>query len=473
MTLLDMLNEKHGAYHKHLPLWDYYYRSYVGGHEYREGEFLRKYFAEDNAPTNVYRSRLDNTPFDNHVKTTIDVYRSFLFRNAPRRALGSLANNPFVESWLEDVDLDGQGMNSFMKSALDWAMVYGNVWISVDKPQYQANTMAEDLIGDIRAYATVYAPQNVTNWKYSRAANGRMLLTYICIHEECGQETDTYKIWTPEFCIRAVAEKSEVHNEYTKIIEQEEFQNPLGYVPFINLTAQRTPVRGVGNSLIGDVADMSRSIYNKLSELEQNIRLSVHPTLVKTLETEAEGGAGAIITMDADLPADKNPYLLQPQGSSIEGILESIKNDVDAIDRMSHLTAVRTKRSSTTSGVALQTERQLLNSMLSDLSDTISEAELKLWRIWLDWQGMDFTPEFEIEYSKSFDIRDNHLDIELLSRAMSLVPNADFHKLAQVEIAKIVFEDEQDLQFVLDSLESQEETIVIQEPLPNPSDDDS
>jgi len=457
--LLDILNEKHSAYEERQALWDYYYRSYVGGNEYRNGEFLRKYFGEEYAPTDVYQGRLDNTPFDNHVRTTIDVYRSFLFRNAPRRELGALANNPFVQSWIKDVDLDGQGMDSFMKTALDWAMVYGNVWIGIDKPQYQANTMAEELAAGVRAYATMYTPQNVTNWHYTRSANGRMSLSMLVVLEECGCEHDTIKIWTPENCMRVKASKA-ADGQYDEILETEEFVNPLGYVPFVNLVAQRTPVRGVGHSLVADVADMSRSIYNKLSELEQNIRLSVHPTLVKTTETSAEGGAGAVINIDDDLPADKNPYLLQPEGSSIQGILDSIQHDIDSIDRMSHLTAVRTKRTSSSSGVALQTERQLLNSLLSDLADNVNETEVKLWDIWMDWQDLVESQEFDIEYSKSFDIRDNHLDVELLSRSMQLVQNNDFHELAQMEIAKIVFEDERDLAHVLKSIAAQATNVV-------------
>lgn len=455
--LLDMLNEKHSAYEARLGLWDYYYNSFVGGEEYRQGGYLNRY---NNEGDNHYQRRIANTPYDNHVKTTVEIYRSFLFRDAPVRELGSLATNPFVQSWLHDVDLDGQGMDSFMKTANDWAMVYGNVWIGVDKPQYKASTMAEEMVAGIRAYATMYTPQNVTNWKYTKAANGRMELTYISVLEDCGcDDVDTFKIWTPEYCLRVRAEKSPV-GEYTKIVEQEEYYNALGYVPFFNLLAQRSPIRGVGESLIAVVADHCRAIYNFNSELEQNIRISSHPTLVTGPNTDVSAGAGAHIKVKEAKDEAYEPHLLQPSGASAESILEAKRANVDAINDATHLSVVRTKRSGVASGDAIVKEREMLNSVLGDLADNLNEAEVKMWNIWMDWQALSRTPEFEVTYSKSFDTRDDHLQMKKLENVLRLVPNEDVHKIVQKEIVRLAFDDEEDLAALLASIDAQEAALV-------------
>ena len=54
-----MLTEKeikqvHPEYSDMAPEWDYYWRSYIGGNEYREGAYLRKYLNEDAAPGDQY-----------------------------------------------------------------------------------------------------------------------------------------------------------------------------------------------------------------------------------------------------------------------------------------------------------------------------------------------------------------------------------------------------------------------------------
>ena len=458
MELLDLINTKHPSFEEYNEQWDYYYRSFVGGHEYRMGKFLQRYWDEHHAPYDVYANRLKNTPFDNHVKTTIDVYRSFIFQTPPKRTLDGLEDNPFVEQWINDTDLDGQDIDSFIKSAFDWAMVLGTVWIGVDKPAYAAATAAEELAAGIRAYSTVYLPQNVRDWVYQRDETGRMSLSYLHIIEETSEEFDIIKLWTRENCRRIVAEKRPHSDEYDKILSEEEFENGLGYIPFVNVTPVRHHIKGIGHSLIGDVADMSRSIYNKLSELEQNIRLSVHPTLVKTEETRANAGAGGVIIMDEALPGDKNPFLLQPDGASIQGILDSIEHDVEAIDRMTHLTAVRAKKSGPASGVSLSVERQLLNSKLSDLADTVEEVEKQLWKMFLDWQYIETPTEFRIEYSRQYDMRDNQQELNLLIRSMDVITTPEYAEYVESEVAKMIIEDDDKLADILASIEAVDRT---------------
>jgi hypothetical protein len=71
------------------------------------------------------------------------------------------------------------------------------------------------------------------------------------------------------------------------------------------------------------------------------------------------------------------------------------------------------------SGVALQTERQLLNAKLNDIADTLRETELQMWRIWLDWQALTEPDDFHIEYPETFDMRDEHLELEFLLKSRS------------------------------------------------------
>ena len=450
---LDNILSTHPAYDSTSTQAQYLYRSYVGGQTYRKGQYLTHYIGEETGPGDQYGKRLLSTPLDNHVQTTIDIYRSFLFRENPSRELGALANNILVNEWVADTDQTGQGMNSFLKTANDLALVMGNVWILVDKPSYKVNTRAEEEALGIRAYAATYTPDNVLDWTYERNIAGKLVLTHIKVKES---ETNTHMVvtaWYPEAIVRYRISKDEQGNP-GMLESTQTYENPLGYIPFVNHMPLRSPTAGVGYSLISDVADAQRYIYNLYSELEQQIRISGHPTLVKTQATSAAAGAGAIINMDNDTDPGLKPFLLQPTSSGVNGILDSVDKIVEGIQRMTHTAAVQATKGAPMSGVALTVERQLLNAKLTDIADTLQETELQLWKVWFDWQAIDAPADFSVVYSNNFDMRDQHSEIELYRKAMEIVPSEQFQQYLREDIARMLIDDSEDLNRVLNDIES-------------------
>ena len=451
MLSLEQLQQTHPHWESVAKLANYHYQSYIGGQKYKAGRHLTQYLGEHGAPGDAYGKRIASTPLDNHVQTTIDIYRSFLFRELPRRELGNLTGNPLVREWMMDTDQEGQGMNSFLKTANDLAMVTGSVWILVDKPNYKVETQAQEIEMGIRAYACVYTPQNVLDWYYERNVAGKLMLKHIKVVEHENDDYITFTCWYPEYVEKYKVKKDEM-GELVEILEYEAYENPLGYVPFVHHAPLRSPVKGVGYSLVADVADQQRYIYNLLSELEQTIRISGHPTLAKTAATDATAGAGGIVTMPEDMDPGLAPFLLQPNAQGIGGILDTIDKCVDSIQRMTHTSAVQATKGTPMSGVALQTERQLLNAKLSDLADTIRETEIAMWKIWFDWQALDMPQDFHVEYPESFDIRDTHAELEKYKKALELVPHDSFQHYIHDEIARMLVEDPVELRDILDKI---------------------
>jgi predicted DNA-binding protein YlxM (UPF0122 family) len=121
---------------------------------------------------------------------------------------------------------------------------------------------------------------------------------------------------------------------------------------------------------------------------------------------------------------------------------------------MTHTSAVQATKGSPMSGVALSVERQLLNAKLSDLSDTLSETEQKMWAIWADWQGIELPEEFEIEYAQSFDVRDNHSEIELYRKAIELVPTQRFRQYMLAEVAEMMVDDAEELRDIIEEIDN-------------------
>jgi len=457
MLTLEQLEQTHPSYSSVARQANYHYKSYVGGELYKSGSYLTQYIGENQAPGDQYGKRIYSTPLDNHVQTTVDIYRSFLFRTLPKRELGLLINNPLVNAWLYDTDQEGQSLDSFLKTANDLAMVHGATWILVDKPSYKVSTEAEAIQLGIRAYAAMYTPQNVLDWYYERNIAGKMELEYIKVRESENDHYVTFTCWHKDKVEKYKVTKDENTGDYRGIESYEEHENPLGYIPFIFHAPLKSPTKGVGYSLIGDVADQQKFIYNCASEIEQHLRISSHPTLVKPTSTDAVAGAGSVLNLDESIDPGLKPYLLSPSLSTTDSILKAIANSVQSIQRMTHTSSIQATTGSPMSGVALQTERQLLNAKLSDMADTLKETEYQMWITWLDWQALGMPEDFNLEYPETFDMRDEHLELDFLMKTRSAgVSNTMFQNEISRQIVALTVDDAQLQSEILEDMNSVE-----------------
>jgi hypothetical protein len=454
MSSVDYLglpaNEKWRYYYKR---WRYYQDSYFGGNEFREGTYLVPYVLESGQD---YADRIKNTPLDNHCKSIVDTYNSFLFRTPAKRNYGSITNDPALEAFFNDADLDGRNFNAFMRDVSTYSSIYGHVWVMVDKPATNVGTRADELQQEIRPYVTMYTPENVIDWDYERQTNGLYTLKYFKVLENITDTGGTYREYYPDI-IRLVEKKQAT--EETRIIE--EYPNPLGTIPVVPIYSQRSHHRGVGISDLADIADMQRGIFNELSELEQVIRLSNHPSLVKTPETQAAAGAGAVIEMEPNIDPGLRPYLLQPSGANIDSILKSIEEKVNSINRMANMGGVRQTQTQAMSGIALQTEFQLLNARLSQKADNLELGEEHIWRLWCKWQNKVW--DGEVKYPDSFNIHDKANTISLIKTAKETNPtNPKLLSEIDKELARAMIDDEDTLNEIL---ESQVENDTVEQPV--------
>ena len=427
----------HPEYDSNEAKWEFYVRSYMGGQAYQDGQYLTRYISETKED---YDRRIDLTPMDNHCKNIVHIYSSFLWRVPPTRAYNSLQNNVSLEPFLKDADLDGRSFNAFMRECQIWSSVYGHVWIMMDKPKSNVGTKAEELEQDIRPYVTMFTPENVLDWNYERTASGRFELDYLKVRESVIRVDQTttesyYRVWYKD---RVELWKST--NDLDKLIETDD--NVLGRIPAVFLPANRSVVRGIGISDIADASYMQRAIYQELSEIEQLIRISNHPTLVKSFGTDATAGAGSIINMPDDMDSQLKPYQLQPSGQNLDAVRASIQDKIQSINRMSHMGAVRGTEALTMSGVAMQTEFQMLNAKLSEKADLLELAEEQLWGLFCDWQ--DITNDIEIYYPDAFDLRDYDKELLFLQQMKATgVKSATLSMEIDKKISDLILDDEE------------------------------
>jgi hypothetical protein len=434
---MDTITYTHPDYADNENRWEFFLRSYMGGQDYKDGAYLTQYINEDN---DEYQRRISLTPIDNHCRNIVHIYSSYLWRIPPTRSFNSLDGNVALDPFLNDCDLDGRSFNAFMKEAQIWASVYGHVWLLLDKPKSTAGTRAEELEQGIRPYVNLFTPENVFDWRYERTESGRFKLTYLKLRESIERIDNTntrafFRVWTEE-----EVQIYEVDNEMERLVET--MDNPIGRIPAVFLPSNRSVIRGIGISDLTDIAYMQQAIYQELSEIEQLIRISNHPTLVKTYGTDASAGAGAVINMPDEMDSNLKPYQIQPSGSNLDAVRAAIMDKVESINRMAHMGAVRGTEAQTKSGVALQTEFQLLNARLSEKADILELAEEQLWELFCIWQGI--TPDVEVYYPDSFDLRDYPNELAFLQQAKaSGVRSNTFLREVDKAIADLILDDEE------------------------------
>ena len=425
----DKLIASNDDYQKNKKRNIFLYHSYMGGDVYKTGEYLTKYINESETD---YEERVKVTPLDNHCSGVIGLYNSFLFRQTAHRDWGSLVNDPSIPAFVNDADLEGRSLNSFIKDVNTYAGIFGMTWVVVSKPNVNAGTRAEELAQDVRPYLSVVSPLMMLDWEYTRSASGHYRLTYVKYVEESSQASQVIKEWYPEVIVT-----SYVDMDKREVTRSEREVNGIGVVPVVPVYSSRSHKRGVGISLINDISDLQRAIYNEYSEIEQNIRLSGHPSLVKTPGTEAGAGPGAIIQMEENMDSGLKPYLLQPSGASVDSLYTSIQHKVEAIDRIAHLGAIRETAGRTMSGVSRSMEFEQLNARLSEIADNLELAEEQIMRFYSVYQGTSW--DGVVEYPESFNIRDTNSDLSFYITAISApVSSSAYRREVELAIVKTV-----------------------------------
>ena len=444
----EQATDTHKDYKENINNYEYFIRSYNGGYDYTLGQYLNRYNLELD---NEFNQRLANTPCDNHCRNIIQIYSSFLFRVKATRDFGSMADEPSLESFLKDADLEGNSFNSVMKQAQNYASIYGHCFLILDKPTVQLRTRADELNQDVRPYVSVITPENVLDWNLKREVNGKYYLDYLKVREEVDKDGGIYyRMWYPDR-IDTVYQEG---NSEPSIIDTAD--NQIGRIPAVILYNAKSHKRLIGISDLTDIADLQKAIYNEYSEIEQLIRLTNHPSLVKTPSVNASAGAGAVIEMPEEIEPNLKPYLLQPSGQNLNAIMESIRHKVEAINRIAHTGAVRTTKQQVSSGIALQTEFELLNARLSEKADNLELAEEQLFRCYAMFQNTEF--DGEINYPDSFNIRDYAVDLQFFSMAKAMnLQSPTFNKEVDKEIVRAVIDDDEKLTQSFEEIDGQAE----------------
>jgi len=123
----------------------------------------------------------------------------------------------------------------------------------------------------------------------------------------------------------------------------------------------------------------------------------------------------------------------------IRAIIDFIKIKIEEIYRSSNSGGSSTTKSDTQvkSGVALQTEFQLLNSKLVSKAIQLEKTENKIVSLWLRWEEKEkLMKDIKIARDRQFDIDNLASDLENAVVAKTVVISKTFNQLLQKRIAR-------------------------------------
>ena len=425
----DTLKKTHPFHERFVREWDFLVSAYEGVRALVEFGVMQQHprESEDN-----YKTRMSEIFGFGYSRSIIDIFNHYLFRKPAKRELGGLAKDEDWASFVDDCDLHGNDLETFLVEQQRYASIYGHVGLLVDKPAVSTMTRKDEKDIGAYPYLAAYHPQNILEWKYERTDAGRPYLSFLKLLDEDGR----FRIWTIEVWEVWEIPIDEKGKEGEPVMVASG-QNLLAEIPFVWVYNNKTRLRNIGSSDISEVARIDVSILRNLSHGEEVIKYAAFPMMRKprSLGDEPDAvGPTAILEYDPTNPESKPDWLEAKCLEPIDAILKWIDLKVSEIYRSSNaggLAAVEMSRQAK-SGVALKQEFQLLNAKLVGKAKNLSEAEMSLVWHWLKWQGKDsLYPEISIERPLNFDIEDLVTDLANALTLKDLIPSKSFQAALQ------------------------------------------
>ena len=447
----DYITGTHTLYQRYADDWRLAVRSFWGGVEYRDANYLRSYAIDQSTPSDTiqtydeqdgittgsyitevrpvntsqaadtgnssnvgsfYQEKVNNVPVLPYTRLYVSEYNAILFRSPPVRKLPDEAD---ITDFMRNCDGEGNSLNEFMSMVDTYSTVYGVVWVSCLK-----------LAGADYPKWRMHSPLDVLNWKYGYDANGDLELESILLRISSEPTVqilqhitkDTIEtIFMPlgeddidvpegaEYIIDPEAEDED--NGFYRTIQA----NPLGYPPVSPIYQSTKIYNGIGHTPIFDIAQIQRSIYGDYGEIYSSISYGAHPVTVvdETTLTQNDYNVGAspgsVINVQNSLNGQPN-YVFEFVAPPLDSIKELRELIDQKISKMNEIAMIRSEEliKASRSGVQLEMFDTKLEAMIRKKATSLENAEANvLWPMWFDWQGLSMPEDLTVSYNRLYN----------------------------------------------------------------------
>ena len=330
LDLYHELNTKHPDYLQWSDEWDLY-RDILGDVDVEKEKYLPRGRQENQT---LYDFRVKLSQFIPESVLAVTKVVASLYSDKPKRDI----QNPQLESFLENVDLEGSSFNSFMEQVAFQLLGYGTVrlLINIKSPEVEEGkelTRADEIEQAAQPFLVLYSPMSVIDWDTDEYGHLRMarIKEQRIVHLDKGHgrltkfiQYDEEKVRTFEFI------ESREDIELVNISEQE---HGLGMVPMV-IGYYRKVKPMIGSSYIRYSSRADVRKFQAESDLAYDTYIHAHPTLKAKVKGElSQVGVGTNTFLKLDPDANEDVSYVEPPRSSFDILKFVIQESRESIFR--------------------------------------------------------------------------------------------------------------------------------------------
>ena len=436
---LDDLHKTHDLYRDNIDEWNFMLAAYEGVRELLALGHIKKH--EREGSENWKRRRGELYGFG-YTKSIVHLFTFYLFKREVKRNWGDLKNNELLQLFLDDCDLYGSTFGEFISEQSRFASIFGHIGILIDKPSTQVQTRADETSQGIYPYVSAYFPTAILDWEYKRNENNRPYLAYLKLRDDDGM----YRLWWPDRW-EVWQEKRQESGKQQAAELIASGLNALGEIPFVWLYNLKGSTRPLGASDITEISRIDVSIIRNLSQGEEVVGFGAFPMMRKPKidaalvgSIEDNVGPTAVLEFDPEQPESKPDWLPSEVAAPLGAIMAWIERKVAEIYRASNAGGMAGTEVSTVakSGVALNAEFQMLNSILVQKAINGEKCERGIVWYWLKWMGMGVAEydKVEIERPRTYDVQNLAQDLENLLTSLTMVNSRKYQENIEKGVAR-------------------------------------
>ena len=361
-----------------------------------------------------YDAMIDRALYYNATARTIDAMSGLLFRKDP------MLNVPAtIEPYLDDIDLNGNDLTTFLECVADEVLTTGRTFILVEHPEVvieDANsfTQADVEAENIRPFFALFTAESIINWRVERIQN-QWIVTQVVLKEQREEIIDEFERYDVTM-YRVLDLEPETGNYRQRLFEAEEdaenFQQigedifplkagqPLKYIPgvFINSKTNRPDIE---KPPLLDLVNVNISHYKTTADIEHAAHFTALPTAVVTGHTIPEGTSLRIGSTTAWVfsEPDADAKFLEFTGQGLEGLETRLEKKEQQMATLGARMLANEKASAETEE-SHKIKRQGENSALSSIARSIDSGIHRAFTIMADWLGL--TDDIEFSTNKDF-----------------------------------------------------------------------
>lgn len=349
--------------------------------------------------------------YENHLRDACDRYISFLARRRPMRT-GTEA--PLTQLLIGNADMRGTSLDQFLMSFALQLKARGSMLLLLDLPGQEDDAPPSSLKEQIERRAVPYLreipPEVVHCYDLDDETGLFETITIKCVEDVDGEPQECLRTWDAQTWSVKHGDKTIRHGVHG-----------FGQCPVLAATETGGLFPQVGR--FAQIADMSRSIYNATSGLDEILRSQTFS--VPVMQVPADQAASfdankmAVILGTHNLliyPGERPDYI-SPDAAQAQVYRDVIGDRQQSIKRVAMEEATADAGSPVESGVARRLRFERLNADLTGFSAQMQGLEQRMWSLF--HRAIGTSSNVKVEWPSDFNLIDTAAELDILSLFMA------------------------------------------------------